>query len=417
MRRLALQIYMTVVGVLLLFAVLVSLTWIVHPQAPWERDFAHELGVAAAEILPGPNRPPGELQAALDRLAARLRIDIAVFDTAGAPLAASGEPMPEASYRRRSWLRHQTRATTVTLPLPDGRTFVARRTHPPGGGATAFLLFLGLLAVAVAIGAWPLVRRLTRRLERLRQRVEDLGGGDLKARAPVEGRDEVAHLASSFNRAADRIERLVESQRRVLVHASHELRSPLARLRLSLEMMPGSEAQRERAARDVAELDGIIEEVLEASRLEVRGPAGPMEPVDLLALLAEEAARHDVEVAGEAVVISGDPRLLRRLVRNLLDNARRHGGEGPIEARVERSEHSGVRLLVLDRGPGVAEGERERIFEPFHRPAGSAETGQGFGLGLALVRQIARAHGGEARCRPREGGGTVFEVHLAERGG
>ena len=417
MRRLAFQIYMTVVGVLLLFAVLVSLTWIVHPQAPWERDFAHELGAVVAEILPSPNRPTEELRAALERLATRLQIDVAVFDSAGARLAATGEPLPDTPRRRRGWLRHQARATTVTLPLPDGRTFVARRMHPPGGGATAFLLFLGLLGVAVAIGAWPLVRRLTRRLERLRQRVEDLGGGDLKARAPIEGRDEVAHLASSFNRAADRIERLVESQRRVLVHASHELRSPLARLRLSLEMMPGSEAQKERAARDVAELDGIIEEVLEASRLEVRGPAGPMEPVDLLALLAEEAARHDVEVAGEAVVISGDPRLLRRLVRNLLDNARRHGGEGPIEARVERSEHSGVRLLVLDRGPGVAEGERERIFEPFHRPAGSAETGQGFGLGLALVRQIARAHGGEAQCRPREGGGTVFEVLLAREDG
>ncbi len=139
--------------------------------------------------------------------------------------------------------------------------------------------------------------------------------------------------------------------------------------------------------------------------------------MDLLALVAEEGARHDVEVGGEAVVTTGDPRLLRRLVRNLLDNARRHGGEGPIEARVERSEHSGVRLLVLDRGPGVAEGERERIFEPFHRPAGSAETGQGFGLGLALVRQIARAHGGEAQCRPREGGGTIFEVLLAREDG
>jgi signal transduction histidine kinase len=408
---------MTVVGVLLLFAVLVSLTWIVHPQAPWERDFAHELGAAAAEILPGPDRPTEELQATLDRLATRLQIDVAVFDSGGERLAATGESLPDTPLRRRNWLRHQARATTVTLPLPDGRTFVARRWHPRGGGATAFLLFLGLLAVAVAIGAWPLVRRLTRRLERLRQRVEDLGGGDLKARAPVEGRDEVAQLASSFNRAADRIERLVESQRRVLVHASHELRSPLARLRLSLEMMPGSEAQKERATRDVAELDGIIDEVLEASRLEARGLAARREPVDLLALVAEEGARHDVEVGGEAVVTTGDPRLLRRLVRNLLDNARRHGGEGPIEARVERSEHSGVRLLVLDRGPGVAEGERERIFEPFHRPAGSAETGQGFGLGLALVRQIARAHGGEAQCRPREGGGTVFEVLLAREDG
>ena len=293
---------------------------------------------------------------------------------------------------------------------------MARRRHPAGQGALAFVLSLSLLALAVALGAWPLVRRLTRRLERLRRHVEDLGGGDLKARAPVEGRDEVADLARSFNRAADRIERLVEAQRRVLVHASHELRSPLARLRVSLEMMPGTEEQKKRAARDLAELDGIIDEVLETSRLEAGGAVARKESVDLLALLAEEAARTGADVAGETVVVPGDPRLLRRLVRNLLENARRHGGSGPIEARVEGRAPSGARVRVLDRGTGIPEGERERIFEPFHRPPGRAETGQGYGLGLALVRQIARAHGGEARCRPREGGGTVFEVDLAAEG-
>ncbi len=414
MRRLAFQIYLTVVGVLLLFAVLVSVTWLVHPKAPWERDFENELGATAAELLPGPDRPAEELQEALERLAARLSIDIVVYDAAGDRLAATGGPLPDTRPRPRSWVRHQARATTVTLPLPDGRTFLARRTHPPGGGAIAFLLFLGLLAVAVAIGAWPLVRRLTRRLERLRQRVEDLGRGDLKTRAPVEGRDEVAHLAGSFNRAADRIERLVEAQRRVLVHASHELRSPLARLRVSLEMMPGTEEQKGRAARDLAELDGIIDEVLEASRLEARGAVERKEGVDLLALLAEEGARTGADIEGEAVTVEGDPRLLRRLVRNLLENARRHGGGGPIEVRVGRGSPSGGRISVLDRGPGVPEEERERIFEPFHRPPRSPETGQGYGLGLALVRQIARAHGGEARCRPREGGGTVFEVDLGD---
>ena len=414
MRRLAFQVYLTVVGVLLIFAVLVSVVWVLHPAETWERHLLNALGATVAELLPGPDRPLEELEARVEGLAARLQVDIGVYDAEGRPLAAAGESITALAPSRgeRDWIRHRGRDVSLTLDLPDGRVFVARRRHPAGQGALAFLVSLSLLAVAVAIGAWPLVRRLTRRLERLRRRVEDLGGGDLKARAAVEGRDEVADLARSFNRAADRIERLVEAQRRVLVHASHELRSPLTRLRMSLEMMPGTEAQKERAARDVAEVDGIIDEVLEASRLEARGPVERIEAVDLLALLAEEGARHEVEVGGEAVVTKGDPRLLRRLVRNLLENARRHGGGGPIEARVERGEPSGVRLLVLDRGPGVPEDERERIFEPFHRRSGRAETGQGFGLGLALVRQIARAHGGEARCRPREGGGTVFEVVL-----
>ncbi len=414
MRRLAFQVYLTVVGVLLIFAVLVSMVWVLHPAETWERHLLNALGATVAELLPAPDRPLEELEARVEGLAARLQVDIGVYDTEGRPLAAAGESITALvpSRDERDWIRHRGRDVSLTLDLPDGRVFVARRRHPAGQGALAFLVSLSLLAVAVAIGAWPLVRRLTRRLERLRRRVEDLGGGDLKARAEVEGRDEVADLARSFNRAADRIERLVEAQRRVLVHASHELRSPLARLRMSLEMMSGTEAQKERAARDVAEVDGIIDEVLEASRLEARGPVERMEAVDLLALLAEEGARHRAEVGGEAVVTKGDPRLLRRLVRNLLENARRHGGEGPIEARVERGEPSGARLLVLDRGPGVPEDERELIFEPFHRRSGRAETGQGFGLGLALVRQIARAHGGEARCRPRDGGGTVFEVVL-----
>jgi Spy/CpxP family protein refolding chaperone len=116
-------------------------------------------------------------------------------------------------------------------------------------------------------------------------------------------------------------------------------------------------------------------------------------------------------VEGEPALVRGDPRLLRRLVRNLLDNARRHAAGADVEARVERV-GEGARLTVADRGPGVPEAQRERIFEPFYRPPGTPETGASFGLGLALVRQIARAHGGEARCLPRDGGGTVFEATL-----
>jgi signal transduction histidine kinase len=273
-------------------------------------------------------------------------------------------------------------------------------------------VILGLLALAVALTAWPLVARLTRRLERLRRRVEDLGGGDLDARAAVEGRDEVADLARSFNRAADRIQALVEAQRRQLAFASHELRSPLARLRVSLEMMAGDPHLKQQAARDVAELDGLIDELLEASRLQARRDPAPVEEVDLLALVAEEAARGGASAEGQPVVVRGDARLLRRLVRNLVDNARRHGGAEAVEASVAPLPGGGARLSVMDHGPGVSEGERERVFEPFYRPPGVPETGAGYGLGLALVRQIARAHRGEARCLPREGGGTVLEVDL-----
>jgi signal transduction histidine kinase len=163
---------------------------------------------------------------------------------------------------------------------------------------------------------------------------------------------------------------------------------------------------------DVRELDELIGELLVASRLESGAPLETVEDVDLLALAAEEAARTGAEAGGEPLRVRGDPRLLRRLVRNLLENARIHGEGRSVEVTV-RADSGGAELLVGDRGPGVPEAERDRIFEPFHRIAGrSGEAGSGSGLGLALVRQIARRHGGDARCLAREGGGSLFSVRL-----
>lgn len=291
-----------------------------------------------------------------------------------------------------------------------GAEAVGRPTHRRvfHGGLVAVL---GLLGVAVAVGAYPVARRLTRRLERLRAGVEGLGAGDLRTRVPVEGHDEVAALATSFNRAADRIEALVGAQRTLLASASHELRSPLARLRVALELMGADRPDlRERVARDVAELDELIGELLLASRLESVEQLDRREDVDLLGLVAEEAARSTAEVSGQPVVVKGDAKLLRRLVRNLLENAVRYGAP-PVEATVD-AVGGRARLRVCDRGPGVPEEERERIFAPFYRSSSRAPGDGGSGLGLSLVRQIARRHGGEARCRAREGGGTCFEIDL-----
>lgn len=413
MRRLATQIHLTVVAVLVLFALLAGAAWLHGPFGREDAELSAALAATAGDLLPGLDRPPAELQAALERLAGRFGVDAAVFSPEGARLAWTGAPLerPRHSPLRSHLAVLRGRQITLSLRLPDGRRLVAARPNDPRHLA-AVGVTLGLLALAVAVGAWPLSARLTRRLERLRLRVEDLGGGDLGARAPVEGRDEVADLARSFNRAAGRIQQLVESQRRQLAFASHELRSPLARLRVSLELMGGDASLRARAAQDLAELDGLIDELLESSRLQARPSAERRDEVDLLALAAEEAARTGAEAEGTSVVVKGDARLLRRLLRNLLDNARRHGGGSAVTVSV-RPREGGARLSVADHGPGIAADERERVFEPFHRPHGVPETGAGYGLGLALVRQIARAHGGEARCLAREGGGTVIEVDLS----
>jgi signal transduction histidine kinase len=267
------------------------------------------------------------------------------------------------------------------------------------------------------------VRRLTRSLERLETSVVALGAGDLSSRVTIEGRDEVARLAASFNQAADRIEQLIRTNKSLLANASHELRSPLARLRMAIAIegiqQPMPAATREEIARNIAELDQLIEEILLASRLEAQGSDPALiERVDIVALAAEECARIRAGMTaspGQGVIVAADARLLRRLIRNLLENARRYGGGSPVEVEI-RVTAALVELDVLDRGPGVPETDRERIFEPFHRLRGARERDGGTGLGLSLARQIAASQGGSISCLPREGGGSRFRVRLqAER--
>ncbi len=371
MRRLYLRIYFAVLASLVVFALAAMMLW----RTLTEPTEGRELATIARNVLAAPTAAPAEQQAALERVARDVRMDLALFTPDGARLAAVGAPL--TAPERAGW-RHRD-GHSWAAQLPDGRWLVSRPHHRRGPLFGLFALTMILLAIAV--GAYPVVRRLTKRLERLQRGVDALGAGELTARVKVEGRDEVARLAESFNRAAARIEELVGAHKSLLANTSHELRTPLARIRMALEL--GKD--RSEIERDLAELDVLIEEVLLASRLDAVPSLETTEEVDLLALAAEEAARYELEAQGESFLIRGDPRLLRRMIRNLLENARRHGAP-PIELRVQKGE---VRLC--DGGAGVPEGERERVFEPFY-------SKRGVGLGLALVRQIARRHGGEARC-------------------
>jgi len=416
MRRLYLQVYLMVVAILVLFTILVALGWNAFgPTRDEGRQFMSGVAAVLSRVLPPADAPRTEVRAALEQLARDLDVELTLRGADGGVIASAGPELPAPDPDElSSGHMHRRHRPMFAMQLPDGRSLVAHREQERFG----WLFAIAALAAAIALGAYPVTRRITRRLERLRAQVEALGSGTLSARVEVRGADEIADLAKSFNRAAERIEMLVAAQRGTLASASHELRSPLARIRVAIELLGGEEGAdlRARVARDIAELDDLIGELLLASRLEALEPGQALdrrEPIDLLGLAAEEASASAASVDGEPVTLVGDRTLLRRLVRNLLENARRHGGGSAVELSVAKLAPGRARLSVSDRGPGVPESERERIFAPFYRPAGASETRDGsFGLGLALVRQIARHHGGEACCRAREGGGTVFEVDL-----
>ena len=322
------------------------------------------------------------------------------------------------------------RGPEFDVQMNDGQTIHMHLPRPPSSPWNrppfGFFWTLALVGVAVALATYPIIRKLTRRLELLQNKVEKWGEGDLSIRVPETGQDEIAFLAKRFNHAAERIEALVTShetllasQKSLLANASHELRSPLTRIRMGLELMgaPSSPAFKQEIERNITELDQLIEEILLASRLDAKeADLGTVESVDLLGLAAEECARVeaelDVQLPPEAadLPVQGVTKLLRRVVRNLLENARRHGA-GDITLTLEKTAQHAV-IRVCDRGPGVPADLRERIFEPFYRLPGATERDGGVGLGLALVKSITLRHGGTVSCENRPDGGACFVVLL-----
>src|SRR5438552_1116371 len=291
MRRLYLRIYLAVLARLAAFALAAGLLWrALGEDGPWSQ--AYEVAATLAQnALPPAGAPKTEQQAALEKLAANLRADVALFAPDRSTLAAVGAPLPapETGRERGGWI-HRWSGPAWAVRLPDGRWLEARAPRGPRHAPYGLFLVLALLALAVGVGAYPVVRRLTSRLERLQAGVESLGAGELSARVKVEGSDEVARLAESFNRAAGRIEELVGSHKSLLANASHELRTPLARIRIAVELMKENADPKRKAEleQDIAELDALIDEILLAGRLDALKGLETDEPVDLLALRSEE---------------------------------------------------------------------------------------------------------------------------------
>jgi signal transduction histidine kinase len=427
--RLYWRIWFAVLAGIALVAILAGLAWkaFADPASTGAGSWRRGVLEVAVALLPGVDAPRERHASALRDWSVRLDADLALYASDRSLVASTASHLPSPYGRNADddWVFGE-RGPAYVLRLADGRVLVVQRRHLQRGGPLGVVATLALIALAVSVGAWPVARRLTRRLERLEAGVNRLGGGDLAARVAVEGNDEIARLARSFNAAAARIETLVQSQRSLLANASHELRSPLARVRMALEMLhaggPVVEADDEVQAglraeirRNVAELDALIEEILLASRLDAAAPLH-LEEMDLVAVAAEECARVGarLDAPASALPLHGEGRLIRRLLRNLLENAQRYGAGTPIDVRIDSCE-AALDIDVCDRGPGIPASERERIFEPFYRLPGASEAAGGVGLGLALVHKIAVQHGGGVVCRPRDGGGSCFSVRLPRR--
>lgn len=280
---------------------------------------------------------------------------------------------------------------------------------------------VAVLILAVA-GAWLIVHRIGRPLERLALAAAEIGRGAAPAPVPETGPHELRNLARNFNRMCAELERLDADRRLLLAGVSHDLRTPLARLRLQAEMLDGDGAEvvRDGIVQDIDDMDAIIGQFLDFVR---EGSPEASEPLDLDALVEETAARYARLGRPVTAHTAGVPPLrlrptaMRRLLANLVDNALVHaagpgGKPGPVEIRTW-TQAGMIFLSVLDRGPGIDPGEVERLKQPFTRMDPDRAGSGGAGLGLAIAERIARAHGGRLELLMRPGGGLEARVALA----
>src|SRR5271166_2827449 len=385
-----------------------------------------------------------------------------VFDPSGHELA--GRPVPPwiedvrqgipprgGPMRHRTWIDKllPDRITRLALTL-DGKRYTLVLESPPGDrsffgahdipglGITIAVISSGLICYLLA---WSMTSPVTR----LRKAAQSLAAGDLSARtgAPISGgRDELTELMRDFDRMADRIEGLVESQSRLLKDVSHELRSPLARLSVALGLArqratPEIENSLNRIELEADRLNQLIQRLLTISRLE-SGTDGLRRTTLSLRDLVEQVA-HDAEYETprrgcrvnsipaataaahttneDEYLVAGDPDLLRSAIENVVRNATRYTSEGTtVEVRLERQQTPNgdeIVVRVLDSGPGVPDEALPKIFEPFYRldDARNQQTG-GAGLGLSIADRAIRLHGGQLRASNRKEGGLEVEIRI-----
>jgi signal transduction histidine kinase len=311
---------------------------------------------------------------------------------------------------------------------------VLQSAGPHRGPPPERVVFPALLLVGLGVAAALLGRSIARPLERLASTAHALGAGDLKARTGLARRDELGAVAHAFDQMAERIERLVLAQTELLANVAHELRTPLARIRVALELAEGGDPAVAREslaeiAEDLVELEQLVNDILASARMDLAtstassgAPPLHLAPIGVAELVngAAERLRHrhpardvEVQLEPELPAVRGDAILLRRAIDNLVDNARKYSAPGSVIRLHAARRGPGVAIRVIDSGEGIAAADMDRLFTPFFRgdKSRTRATG-GVGLGLSLARRIVEAHGGTLAAESTLGVGTTMTVAL-----
>jgi two-component system sensor histidine kinase CpxA len=345
--------------------------------------------------------------------------DLVTGDDLSESLRRAAEPRP-------SWRRGRPKHLLIKRASTDGKYNFLIENEFPAPDPWANIAVYGWIVLTIVLLCYGLAWTLANPIRRLRETVVRFGAGDLHSRTGSKRRDELGDLERSFDQMADRIETLLTAERRLLQDISHELRSPLARLRFALELARSSSEPRpslNRVEKEVERLSVLVNELLQVTRAEGDPHSRNVSPIDLqefLSALVEdcriEAAARDCTIdlaIRDSIIWQGDPELLHRAVENVLRNAIHHAPEGS-EIEVDLlANGQNVTIRVRDRGPGVPDGQLTEIFRPFYRVEEdrSRQNGGGVGLGLSIAERAVRVHHGEIRATNAQPG-LLVELKL-----
>ena len=412
--------------VFLIFSVTVVFQYILIPVSKRAADDLATLMVLAAQTwveLPPATRPDFERE-----LLENYDLKLAPADT---PLPFTGNLLPYLRFLEEALTRRVGEPVPIRTGPPDTTKWfcvdipVNERTirisfprerigaRPP----IASVLVVAAGTLVILLTTLLLVRRLTRPLARLSHATTQVGRGEIFRPLPETGPRELVTLTQGFNRMAGEIRQLLENRTTLFAGISHDLRTPITRMQLALEMLPDDADPGLVASlrHDLEEMSRLISDTLDLAR-----GLGPheLEAVDLHEFIdgivtdQRHSGANIKWAPGACCTWSVDTLALQRILTNLIDNAVRYGGDAPVELLCHCTDNEAV-IQVLDRGPGIPESEREQVFQPFHRleVSRSRRTG-GSGLGLAIARQLCDAHNWSIQLQPREGGGTNAKLQI-----